>query len=177
MPQYKTFSYVYCDSGMEGESVRKSIVGSQYLERAQSSSDIQICIVEDNEVTRYLIEKYLYEFEQHEPFSSSGKKFYVHTYETGEELLHDFPHQPDLILLDYYLNSQTPEAQNGLEIKRKIHQQNADLKVIFLSGDGDTKLVLRLLKEGINHFVFKGDDFKEELKEALADELEDLLNR
>lgn len=159
-----------------GESVRASMVGRQYLDRTYSSSDIHVCIVEDNDVTRYLIEKHLYEFEKSTPFNATGKKFCVHTFETGEQLLSDFPEKVDVILLDYYLNGQNFEAQNGLEIKRKIDQENPDMKIIFLSGDGDTKLVLKLIREGINHFIFKGEAFKEDLKLALADELEDFLD-
>lgn len=58
----------------------------------------------------------------------------VLTFSTGEDCLKHVAENPDVIILDYYLNSKNPDASNGMEILKAIKKYNPNIHVIFLSG-------------------------------------------
>ena len=55
-------------------------------------------------------------------------------YMTGEQCLKELQQNPDIIILDYQLNSKDKTAMNGIEILKRIKSQNRDIQVIMLSG-------------------------------------------
>ena len=57
----------------------------------------------------------------------------VHVHHTGEACLANLGEHPDFIILDYYLDSDDAQAQNGLEILKKIRKAKSEAKVIMLS--------------------------------------------
>ena len=57
----------------------------------------------------------------------------VTSFSTGEECLAKLSDCPDIIILDYYLNSEMANAMNGLQILKKIKQENSNALVIMLS--------------------------------------------
>ncbi len=90
-------------------------------------------------------------------------------FQSGEECVNHLHLQPDVIVLDYYLNSENPDAKNGLEILKDITAKHPAAKVIILSGQEDGDLVYKLIRENATDYVVKDDDAFENVKEAIEE--------
>ena len=58
----------------------------------------------------------------------------IQGFTAGEECLNHLYHEPDLIILDYFLNNSNPNAKNGLEILEEIQNVLSEVPIIALSG-------------------------------------------
>lgn len=96
------------------------------------------------------------------------------TFLTGEECLNHMHLNPDVIVLDYYLNSENPNAKNGLDILKDIHAINPQAKVIILSGQEDGNLVYDFVRENAANYVVKDNNAFENIKTAIDDIIRDL---
>ena len=57
----------------------------------------------------------------------------VQKFGTGEECLKHLHQQPDVIILDYYLNTVSKEAANGMEILKSIKKNYACIQKKFIA--------------------------------------------
>ena len=73
---------------------------------------IKLFLVDDDEVLLKALE---IQFMHHSDFD-------IETFETGEECLKNLNKNPDVIILDYYLNGIHETAINGLETLDKIKE-------------------------------------------------------
>ena len=53
---------------------------------------------------------------------SSLFEYKLKTYESGEDALKDMHLNPAIVVLDFHLNSHLPDAQNGVEVLKKIKE-------------------------------------------------------
>ncbi len=90
-------------------------------------------------------------------------------FQTGEECINHMHLNPDVIVLDYYLNSENTDAKNGLEILRDIHNINPQAKVIILSGQEDGNLVYDFVRENATNYVVKDNNAFDNVKSAIDD--------
>lgn len=88
-------------------------------------------------------------------------------FQSGEECLQQLHLNPDVIVLDYFLNSENPDAKNGLEILKEIHKINPKSKVVILSGQEDGNLVYDFVRENATNYVVKDDNAFENIKKAI----------
>jgi DNA-binding NarL/FixJ family response regulator len=95
-------------------------------------------------------------------------------FQTGEECLNHMHLNPDVIVLDYYLNSNNPSAKNGLEILKEIHTINPQARVIVLSGQEDGNLVYDFVRENASNYVVKDANAFENVKLAIEDIIKNL---
>ncbi|MES2592856.1 MAG: response regulator [Bacteroidota bacterium] len=108
-------------------------------------SKIIIFLVDDNAL-------YLKDLE----IAFSSKPYYnVITFATGELCLEKLYLKPDIIVLDYYLNSVKKDAINGLETLTKIRSVNLEIPVIILSTETNVEIVQNCLKHKANEFIIK----------------------
>jgi len=94
-------------------------------------------------------------------------KYTVVPFQSGEECLNNLHLNPDIIVLDYYLNSTNPNAKDGLEVLQEITRLRPDIKVIILSGQEDGVLVYKFIRENATDYVVKDDDAFENVKIAI----------
>ncbi len=88
--------------------------------------------------------------------------FEVETFATGEDCLASLDSEPGVIILDYYLDSEVPDAKNGLEILKEIKKADEDLKVVMLSSQEHYGIALQTLAKGAIYYVIKDlQSFKE----------------
>lgn len=90
-------------------------------------------------------------------------------FQSGEECLNHMHLNPDVIVLDYYLNSENPDAKDGLQILKEIHNINPQAKVIILSGQEDGNLVYDFVRENATNYVVKDDNAFENVRTAIED--------
>ncbi len=60
----------------------------------------------------------------------------IYSFETGEKCMERFVQVlPDLVILDYSLNSMSPDAMDGLQVLNKIKENNFETSVIMLTSN------------------------------------------
>jgi len=112
-----------------------------------SSEKRYLFLVDDepiqNEMLKdYLSERFLYE---------------IKNFDNGEEALQQMHLNPEILVLDYYLNAHNPEAQNGIEILKKIKESHPNTQVIALSGQDKIEVAIDTIKYGAYDYVVKGE--------------------
>ena len=98
----------------------------------------KIFVVDDDEMLSMALEDYLARKTAHT----------IYVFSTGEECLLHLREQPDLVILDYNLNSVNKKAANGLVILEAIKKQDGGIKVVMLSTQEANWLILQTLKLG-----------------------------
>lgn len=96
-----------------------------------------------------------------------NQDYNIIAFQSGEDCLKQMHLNPDVIVLDYFLNSENPNAKNGLEILKEIHKINPKSKVIILSGQEDGNLVYDFVRENATNYVVKDDNAFENVKKAI----------
>ncbi len=81
----------------------------------------------------------------------------INIFAHGENCLDKMDLEPDLIVLDYYLNNIRENAQTGLEILRQIKQQRPNIEVIMMSAQEDMETALSTIREGAYDYVIKNE--------------------
>lgn len=82
----------------------------------------------------------------------------VHKFTSGRDALANLHLNPSVVILDYQL----PDM-NGLEVLRRLKQQESDSTCIVLSGQQDINVAVDLLKNGAFDYVTKNDEAKERI--------------
>lgn len=82
--------------------------------------------------------------------------FNLYSFETGEECMDKFIQiKPEIVILDYYLNSNYPDAADGLQILHKIKNNNFDTNVIMLTSNDQIDIALKSFHHGVFDYVVK----------------------
>jgi two-component system OmpR family response regulator len=82
----------------------------------------------------------------------------VQCFLTGEEAIMELYKKPDVILLDYHLDTNIASANNGLEILKRIKQLIHSIPVIFITSQEDTKTSADIIKYGAYDYIVKGEN-------------------
>lgn len=83
--------------------------------------------------------------------------FSITVFSTGEDALKNMHLKPNIIFLDYYLNSLVKEAQDGLEILQEIKKISPDTDVVMLSGQDKIEVAVDIMKYGAFDYITKGE--------------------
>ena len=119
-----------------------------------------IFVIEDDAIQTemlkdYLTERYLLE---------------VKTYTNGEDALNDVAKfKPEIVVLDYHLNSSNRAAKNGIEILKGIKAKNPESKVVMFSGEDNLNVALESMRNGSYDYIIKG--------ETAFNKLENVINK
>jgi len=80
----------------------------------------------------------------------------IYSFETGEKCMNRFMQvMPELVILDYYLNTTYPEAVDGIEVLDWIKRENSETNVIMLTSDDNIDIALKSLKHGASDYIVK----------------------
>jgi CheY-like chemotaxis protein len=80
-------------------------------------------------------------------------------FQTGEEMLAAMDrYKPDLILLDYYLDTQSRSHMNGSEVMQAVRSRYPDLKIILLTGMNDMAKVEEIRQLGFDDVLHKDNE-------------------
>ncbi len=83
--------------------------------------------------------------------------FDIKLFSTGEEALESMHLNPEIVVLDYFLNANNPNAKNGVEILKQIKDTNPDTQVVALSGQDNIEVAIDTMKYGAYDYVVKGE--------------------
>jgi DNA-binding NarL/FixJ family response regulator len=112
-----------------------------------------IFIVDDEPLLSEMLNDYLKE--QYADFN-------IRSFPTGEACLQRLDEKPDIVVLDYYLNSKEKDAANGIDILKEIKKQSKAVPVIILSSQESYGTAAQTIRYGAVHYVIKDQNaFKE----------------
>lgn len=81
----------------------------------------------------------------------------VKTFLTGEQCLEYISQNPDVVVLDYYLNSVEKNAINGLETLDRIKAINPLIPVIMLSSQDRIEVAVNCMKHQAFDYIVKSE--------------------
>ena len=81
----------------------------------------------------------------------------ISCFSTGEECLKQIDQNPDIIILDYYLNTVQKDAANGMEILQAVKKNSPKSHVIMLSSQERYGTAMQTLIKGAEHYVIKDE--------------------
>ena len=123
-----------------------------------NDNKIKLFLVDDDAVYLKLLE---IEFLHHGDFD-------IETYSTGELCLENLSHNPDVILLDYYLDDINKNAINGIETLDKIKAINATIPVVMLSSQDKIDIAISCMHHGAFDYVVKSETAFIRLKKIIT---------
>ncbi len=92
----------------------------------------------------------------------------VKTFATGELCLENISQNPDVIILDYHLNSVDKNAINGLETLDRIKTINPQLPVIMLSSQDKIEVAVNCMKHQAFDYIVKSETAFIRLQKAIT---------
>jgi two-component system, NtrC family, response regulator AtoC len=113
-----------------------------------SEKPFKIFVVEDSEWYNRLLVHTL----------SLNPDYEIKSFFNGKDFLNCLFESPDIVTLDYRLPDFT-----GLEVMKRIREENSDVQVILISEQEDINTVVSLLKMGAYDYISKSDDIKDRL--------------
>ena len=91
----------------------------------------------------------------------------VTVFNTGEDCLQNLSEEPDVIVLDYYLNSVQKDAADGMEILQTIRKQRPKTHVIMLSSQEHYGIAMQTLIKGAEQYVIKDEGAFEKIAKII----------
>lgn len=85
----------------------------------------------------------------------------------GEMCLRQLNRKPGIIIIDYFLDSKYGEAQNGLEIIKRIRTQTSQTNIIVLSIQKDLDVILEAIEQYDCSYVQKDDDAFHKIEQTI----------
>jgi two-component system OmpR family response regulator len=107
----------------------------------------KVFVVDDDEMMAMALEDHLTRNTLHE----------IHIFTTGEECIRNLRLQPDIIILDYNLNSKQKDAADGMKILEGIKKLNKKIPVILLSSQDAYSVALQSISKGATQYVIKDE--------------------
>ena len=124
------------------------IILKSLIKKHMTEKPLKIFVVEDSEWYNRLVVHTL----------SLNPDNEIKSFFTGKDFLDSLFESPDIVTLDYRLPDMT-----GLDLLKKIRNENSDIQVILISEQGDIDTVVNLLKLGAYDYITKSDDIKDRL--------------
>ena len=127
-------------------------------EENAESRPIKLFMVDDDALLLKTLE---IEFMQHGGFE-------IETFATGELCLENLTKNPDVIVLDYYLDGIDKTAMNGIETLDKIKAVNPAIPVIMLSSQDKIDVAINCMHHQAFDYVVKSETASMRLQKIIT---------
>jgi len=117
----------------------------------------KIFIVDDDEMLTEALSDYLTRKTAHE----------IRVFHTGEDFVKHISEKPEVVILDYYLNSIKSDAANGLEILESVRKQLKETQIIMLSSQESYIKAARTIQKGAEQYIIKDENAFQKIAEAI----------
>lgn len=120
---------------------------------SHASATYKIFIVEDNHSSQMFLENYLIKM----PNCPHDKKpnLEIFSFDSGEACLASMGLNPDIVILDFYLDETNEKAVNGLQVLKQIKNKSSTPKVIIMSGQENVMVTAELYNKGASDYISK----------------------
>jgi two-component system OmpR family response regulator len=112
-----------------------------------AENKIKLFLVDDDAMYLKLLD---IEFMQHADID-------VETYATGELCVQNLFRNPDVIILDYYLDGIEKNAMNGIETLDKIKAFNPEIPVVMLSSQDKIEVAINCMHHKATDYIVKSE--------------------
>lgn len=126
----------------------------------ENRHSVTVYLVDDDQMFLEALQHYLSEGGPHE--------IKTRTFSTGEACLEELHHNPDAVILDFYLNSADPNAMNGIEVLKRIKSSKPHIPVIMLSAQDNIEVAMETMKHGAFDYVSKSESALVKIKNILS---------
>lgn len=92
----------------------------------------------------------------------------IETFPVGELCVDDLKRKPDVVIMDYCLNSKFYDAANGLDVAKQVKATNPATEVIMLSGQNDIAVVLNAVEKVHCNYVIKNENAFEKVSGLIS---------
>lgn len=114
-----------------------------------TNNQLDIFIVEDNEIFQLALKADI-----ESAFAKMAIK--IHSFGTGEACMKTFSEvKPEVVILDYNLNSKNPDAMNGIRILDRIKKENYKTNVVMLTSEDNIDIAVKSFLHGASDYVVK----------------------
>jgi two-component system, OmpR family, response regulator len=86
-----------------------------------------------------------------------GQGSVIRSFHTAEQCLDELYQRPDIIILDYYLNTRFHDAMNGLEALKRIRKMDPSIQVIMLSAQDKMEIAVDSIRYGAYDYIIKNE--------------------
>lgn len=93
----------------------------------------------------------------------------VKVFPVGETCLMALNRNPDLVIIDYFLDSTYFDAQTGLETIKEMRKEKPDLNIIVLSSQTDMDVVLEIVQTYHCTYSKKDDEAFDRITEVIRE--------
>jgi two-component system, OmpR family, response regulator len=90
------------------------------------------------------------------------------TFATGELCMENIAKNPDIVILDYYLNGIDKNAMDGLETLDRIKAFNPQIPVIMLSSQDNIEVAVNCMKHQAFDYIVKSETAFIRLQKAIT---------
>jgi DNA-binding NtrC family response regulator len=104
---------------------------------------------------------------EHQLQSAFKDIYNISSFMTGEDAIENIKGDPDICIIDFYLNSDNPNAMNGVSFLQKIKNRNTEVEAVMLSGETDAEVAKCCLEHGAFDYITKGSDAPYRMKLAM----------
>ena len=122
-----------------------------------------VFLVEDNIIYAKQVEQFLK--------SSYGNKLDVKHYPVFEVCEDELYLKPDMLIIDYHLDSKYYDAQNDLDVIKKIKHRNPSIQYVVLSNQTNVNLAVDSTKQKLCTYIAKDNSSFERLKNVIDSQL------
>ncbi len=129
-----------------------------------NKNTINISIVEDNNLFRISLKSDI-------ETTFSNQQLAIRSYATGEDCmstLKDF--KPNIVILDYNLDSNNTSAANGIKILDAIKRIDSEISVVMLTSQDNIEIALQSFKHGASDYVVKTETKFRKINYALQNQ-------
>lgn len=94
-------------------------------------------------------------------------EYNIKTFNSGEECMEHMYMNPDLVVVDFFLN--TGDSQmTGMDLVKKIREINPATFLVFLSGNDDDAVINEAKNLGVEKYIIKDGYFIDNLIECVS---------
>ena len=112
---------------------------------------------EDNKIKLFLVDDDVVFLKSLEIEFLQHADLFIETFTTGEDCVENLSHNPDVIILDYMLNSIVEHAMNGIETLDKIKEYDPDIQVVILSAQDKIEVAVNCMRHNAYDYVVKSE--------------------
>ena len=129
----------------------------------KTTKEILVFIVDDDPVYLKMLEIFL---------AKEIADIKIKTFPTGEACLHEMHLNPDILILDYYLNSEFPYAWDGIKVMKKISFSYPYTSIIILSAQQSIETAMETISEGAQEYIVKNEKAFPKIKSSIMNLVE-----
>ena len=117
----------------------------------------KIFIVDDDEMLTEALSDYLTRKVAHK----------ISIFHTGEDCMQHLSENPDVVILDFYLNTVKKDAANGLEVLEAFRKHLPETRFIMLSSQESYATAAKTIQKGAEQYVIKDDNAFQKIAELI----------